>query len=270
MTVIPSQDDIDYPESDGRPIGETEYHIDEILDLIHVLRTRYLEVPDVYVAGNMLMYYVKGDVTKCVSPDVFLVEGLSKEKRRTYKVWEEGRAPSLVIEVTSESSRSEDLIEKKETYARLGVKEYFLFDPLREYLYPPLQGFRLSGSWYGEIEPDGEGSLISEVTGLRLQVEGERLRLVDLATGEKLLWAAEVSEALQQAVQARKQAVQAREQAVQALQQAVQAREQAARRLAEAQRDAERASRVAAEERAGAAEEEIARLRRELAEARNE
>lgn len=244
MTVIPFQDDIDYPESDGRPIAETEYHIDEILDLIHVLRTRYLEVPDVYVAGNMLMYYVKGDVTKCVSPDVFLVEGLSKEKRRTYKVWEEGRAPSLVIEVTSESSRSEDLIEKKETYARLGVKEYFLFDPLREYLHPPLQGFRLSGSWYGEIEPDGDGSLTSEVTGLRLQVEGERLRLVDLATGEKLLRSAEEAQARQQAEQAREQ-------------------EAAARRLAEAQRDT-------AEERARAAEEEIARLRRELAEARNE
>lgn len=191
MAALPLQHDIDYPESDGRPVAETERHIDEIFDLIHTLRTRYVKVPDVYVAGNMLMYYVPGNIKKCVSPDVFLVEGVSKEKRRTYKVWEEGRAPSLVIEVTSKSTWSEDLIEKKEKYARLGVKEYFLFDLLGEYLHPHLQGFRLSGSWYGEIEPDADGSLTSEVTGLRLQVEGERLRLVDLATGEKLLWSSE-------------------------------------------------------------------------------
>jgi Uma2 family endonuclease len=195
MAALPLQHDIDYPESDGRPVAETERHIDEIFDLIHALRTRYAKVPDVYVAGNMLMYYVPGNIKKSVSPDVFLVEGVSKEKRRTYKVWEEGRAPSLVIEVTSKSTWSEDLIEKKEKYARLGVKEYFLFDLLGEYLHPHLQGFRLSESWYGEIEPDADGSLTSEVTGLRFQVEGERLRLVDLATGEKLLRSAEEAEA---------------------------------------------------------------------------
>jgi Uma2 family endonuclease len=254
MAALPLQHDIDYPESDGRPLGETERHIDEILDLIHALRTRYAKVPDVYVVGNMLMYYVPGDVKKCVSPDVFLVEGVSKEKRRTYRVWEEGRAPSLVIEVTSKSTWSEDLIEKKEKYARLGVKEYFLFDPLGEYLHPHLQGFRLSGSWYGEIEADADGSLTSEVTGLRLQMEGEKLRLVDLATGEKLLWMAEEAQAREQAVAARKKAVAARKKAV-----AARKKEAEARRLAEAQRDA-------AEARARAAEEEIAHLRRELAE----
>ena len=104
------------------------------------------------------------------------VVGVAPGARRTYKLWQEGKAPSLVVEVTSESSRQQDL-EKKEIYARLGVLEYFLFDPLDEYLHPRLQGFRWVRGTYRPIPPDRDGSLLSKVTGLRFQAEGERLRL---------------------------------------------------------------------------------------------
>jgi len=53
-------------------------------------------------------------------------------KRRTYKLWEEGEVPSLVIEVTSNSTRREDTRDKKDLYERLGVKELILYDPLGE------------------------------------------------------------------------------------------------------------------------------------------
>ena len=116
--------------------------------------------------------------------------------RRSYFLWKEGRPPSMVIEITSESSRREDQ-DKKEVYARIGVAEYFLADPLGEYLKPPLQGFRLDGSQYRPIRPEADGSLMSEATGLRLTRETEgKIRLRDAVTGEWLLRPNEMAEKL--------------------------------------------------------------------------
>jgi putative restriction endonuclease len=75
-----------------------------------------------------------------------------------------------VIEVTSRDTRSDDLGRKKDCYVRLGVEEYFLHDPLREYLKPALQGFRLVAGRYEPIAPAADGSLASHVTGLTLRV----------------------------------------------------------------------------------------------------
>jgi Uma2 family endonuclease len=202
MAALPLQREIDYPESDGRPLGETDWHRREIVDLIYALEKRYENVPDVYVSGNLLMYYIEGDNTKSICPDVFLVEGVAKEERPVYKVWEEGKGPSLVIEMASKTTWEKDLDEKMETYGRIGVVEYFLFDPVDLYLHPRLQGFRLTGGRYYPIPAAVDGSLVSQVTGLRLKLESERLRLMDLASGEKLLWAAE-ERAARQAAEAR-------------------------------------------------------------------
>lgn len=120
--------------------------------------------------------------------------GVPKKRRRTYKLWAEKKSPSFVIEVTSESTCDED-VDKMRKYARLGVAEYFLFDPLDEYLVPRFQGFRLAGDRYEPIQPEADGGLTSRTTGLRLRVEDERLRLVDAATGEPLLRMQEVEEA---------------------------------------------------------------------------
>ena len=198
MAALPLQREIDYPESDGRPLGETDWHRREIVDLIYALEKRYEDVPDIYVSGNLLMYYVEGDNSKSVCPDVFLVEGVAKEDRPIYKVWEEGKGPSLVIEMASKTTWENDLNDlngKMEKYGRIGVVEYFLFDPVDIYLHPRLQGFRLLGGRYHSIPAAADGSLVSQVTGLRLKLEGERLRLVDLGSGEKLLWAIEERQA---------------------------------------------------------------------------
>lgn len=39
-----------------------------------------------YVAGNLFVYYEEGDPTQVVAPDVFVVKGVPRQKRRTYKV----------------------------------------------------------------------------------------------------------------------------------------------------------------------------------------
>jgi len=195
MAAIPlRRDDVIYPESDGQPMAETDLHREEMVDLIAGLQRRYRPAPDVYVAGNLFFYYRQGDPRSVVAPDVFLVYGVAKRKRRTYKLWEEGRVPSLVIELTSDSTKDEDLSKKKLCYESLGVEEYFLHDPFGDYLDPTLQGFRLMNGRYRPIDPEPDGSLRSLATGLILQVEGTRLRLVDAVTGERLLWDDELDE----------------------------------------------------------------------------
>ncbi len=97
------------------------------------------------MSGNLLVYYEQGNPKKFVVPDVFVVKDLEPRRRRTYKLWVEQRAPDAIVEVTSRKTKKKDTITKPKLYRRLGVKEYFLFDPTEDYLDPPLQGYRLEG-----------------------------------------------------------------------------------------------------------------------------
>jgi Uma2 family endonuclease len=168
-------------------MAEADVHRDEMADLIDTLKDRYRDEPDAYVAGNLLVYYEEGNPAARFAPDVFVVLGVPKRKRRVYKLWEEKLSPSFVLEVTSRGTRLEDKGTKKELCAELGVAEYFLFDPEADYLKPPLQGFRLANGRYEPIAPNAAGELASEAIGLRLMIEAGRLRLIDAATGERLL-----------------------------------------------------------------------------------
>lgn len=189
--------DIHYPEGDGQPVAETEIHRDNLFNLLFMLRHFFENDANVVVSGNLLIYYVEGNPRAVVAPDLFVVFGIPRRPRRVYKVWEEGKGPDVVIELTSASTRWEDLGSKKGLYEALGVKEYFLFDPFGEYLNPPLQGFQWTEEGYRPIRPLSSGPLTlrSELLGLDLRAEGEWLRLIDPSSGRKLptpdeVWAA--------------------------------------------------------------------------------
>lgn len=143
ITTSTTEKPIHYPESDGKLMAETDVHIDALIYLRETLKAYFTAEPRVYVAGNMLLYYEEGNPASCVAPDVFVVRGVTKQERCTYKIWEEEQPPTVVFEITSRSTRLEDLGMKRFLYAQLGVQEYFLYDPLGEYLRPSLQGFRL-------------------------------------------------------------------------------------------------------------------------------
>lgn len=195
MTAIPLQrHDVYYPESDGKPMGETEIHVEETIYFITALKDRFRDAQDVYVGGDMFLYYVEGDPRKVVAPDVFVVLGVPKRKRRIYKLWEEGLPPTLVVEVTSSDTRREDQGRKKALYEYLGVAEYILYDPLGEYLKPRIQGFRLVGGRYEPIPQTPKDALQSRTVGLTFRMEGSQLRLIDTATGDPLLRDEEVRE----------------------------------------------------------------------------
>lgn len=199
---LPREPEIEYPESDGKPMAESDVHLEVMLALIQGLRDHFSQIPDVYVAGNLLLYYEEGKRSS-VAPDVFVVRGVPNHKRDTYLLWREGKAPCFVLEITSKSTRDEDLSKKKLVYARLGVEEYFLFDPRGEYLEPQLQGFRLSGGKYRLIAPAEDGSLVSRSLGMSFHPDGETLRPSDMATGRALLsygdWKARAMEAEERA-----------------------------------------------------------------------
>src|SRR3990172_8736912 len=134
--------EIFYPESDGKPMAETDVHRDLMFDLIKLLKDFFHDKPDVYVSGNLFIYYKEGEPTASISPDCFVVKGVENYKRRTYKIWEEGKRPDVVFELTSKKTKQEDQSKKKVIYQdKLKVKEYFLYDPLHDYLKPSLQGY---------------------------------------------------------------------------------------------------------------------------------
>jgi Uma2 family endonuclease len=169
--------EIDYPTGDGKPMAETDLHRDLMFDLIKTLQEHYANDPLTYVSGNLLLFYEEGNKRRHLAPDVFVVRGIPKRERVNYLLWEEGKGPDLVIELTSKTTKREDQSTKRDLYRDvLRVSEYFLFDPLAEYLKPPLQGFRLLNGEYAPIELVAS-RLPSVVTGLHLEARGKSLRL---------------------------------------------------------------------------------------------
>ena len=191
---------ITYPESDGKPMGETGVHVEVMLAVLAMLRRHYSGNDRVAVLANMFIYYQEGDPKRVVCPDVFVTLDVpSNTRRRTFKVWEEGKGPDLVIEITSKQTRKEDLHKKFDLYREvLGVREYFLFDPLEEYLEPSLQGYRLIDGRYGSIASAGAG-LCSEVLGLRLERDEMDLRFFNPETGRRIPSAEEIDQAAEAA-----------------------------------------------------------------------
>jgi hypothetical protein len=197
MAMIPLSRDVFYPESDGKPMAETPWHLEEMFYLFGGVRDHFRDVADVYVGANQFLYYIEGDPRRVVAPDLFVVRGVPKVPARgTYKLWKEGQPPCLVVEVTSDSTRDEDLKTKRECYERMGVEEYFLFDPFGDYLNPRLQGYKLVNGRYQQAPLEEDGSLLSRTTELLFRVEGERLRLIETATGQPILRDQEIRELL--------------------------------------------------------------------------
>jgi hypothetical protein len=152
----------------------------------------------------MFLYYEEGDPKKVVCPDVFVTLNVPRNTmRRTFKTWLEGKGPDAIIEITSKKTRTEDLGKKFDVYREvLRVPEYFLFDPLEEYLEPSLQGFRLIEGQYRQIAWDGSGLYI-EVLGLRLERDEADLRFFDPVLGRRIPTGEELGEVAESAEQAR-------------------------------------------------------------------
>lgn len=201
---------VEYPSSDGRPMAESDFQRTPLIYAVERLRQHFRDRDDVYVSGNLLLYYERGNPRAAVAPDVFVVVGAERRDRPSYRLWEEPKGPDFVLEITSRTTHREDTGQKRELYRGLGVREYWQYDPTDDYLRPALQGLELRAGEYrrmpGRELADGTLVLASAVLGLELRLTGRGLRFGDPRTGRELRTLAETDAAAQQAEQAQQQA----------------------------------------------------------------
>ena len=194
----PGQDEtddpsIEYPSSDGEPMAETELQYIPLTNTVSILRNRFRDRTDVYIIGDMLVYYRMNDNTVSVAPDVFAVFGATgNHPRDSWLVWREGKAPDFVMEIASPGTWRRDVGEKRNIYAGMGVTEYWRFDPTGECFTPALVGEQLVNGQYQPLPVvvDHSGTLRghSAVLELNFHVEDDlELRVYDPVSGERLL-----------------------------------------------------------------------------------
>ena len=234
--TIKSAPTILYPESDGKPMAETDTHRDLITDCIQTLEWHYREEPDVYVSGNLLVYYEPYPNPRAVAPDVFVVHGVSKKQRRIFVTSEENKAPDFVLEVGSRGTYRQDLERKKNIYAaRLGVKEYYIYIPYGV-VEEAFMGFRLVEGAYERIEFVND-RLSSTVLGLELGMHEGALRFYHPQTQQWLRPPKErVERAEERAEHAEERAERAEAEAAQEARARQDMEEELAKALAEVQR----------------------------------
>lgn len=196
-----------YPSADGEPVAETYVHLYALLTTLEVLR-QYLKGRQATVLANQFLYYAQGFPKLPVAPDVMVIFDVEPGGRDNYKIWEEGKVPSVIFEMTSVGTQAQDTGFKKTLYEQLEVQEYWLFDPKGEWIENKLQGYRLRGESYEPITDSR-----SEPLQLRLVVDGGLIAFTREDTGEKLLIPDELVEALQEEIKARQQAEERAEQA---------------------------------------------------------
>jgi Uma2 family endonuclease len=94
------------------------------------LEARFKHNPQVFVAGDLFWYPVKGQSQINQAPDVMVAIGRPKGDRGSYKQWEEdGVAPQVVFEIWSPGNTKEEKTEKFAFYDYFGVEEYYTYDP---------------------------------------------------------------------------------------------------------------------------------------------
>ncbi len=183
---------IEYPSSDGEPMAESDFQYIPMTETVSALRNWFINRPDIYVAGDMLVYYRMNDNQVSLAPDVFaVIDASGNHPRDSWLVWREGKAPDFVMEIASPSAWKRDATEKREIYAAMGVTEYWRFDPTGECFSPALIAERLVDREYQPIEAaegiDGVLRAHSSVLGLDFQVEsGLELRVYDAVSGERM------------------------------------------------------------------------------------
>lgn len=173
-------DDDGYPYEDSATVDNSDHNV--VAGYIkYVVGDRYGDRDDVFVDVDLGLYFEQGNRSALVVPDVLVAFGVEGGSRNSYKIWEEGKPPDLVVEVLSDRAWRKDLRAKPGLYEALGIAEYWSFDQHRISNDPPLLVRRLVNGTY-HVEGDGMTGH-SAVLGLDIRVEGTLLRLHDPATG---------------------------------------------------------------------------------------
>ena len=172
---------------EAAPHGSAVYHARHALN--HFFR-RVQQRADVFIAHNLLLIHQDGEAEIRLGPDLLVAFGLSEEPVSSYRIADQGKPPDWVLEVTSPSTKTRDRTVKKDRYAAMGVREFWLLELAGRQRAAQLQGFRLERGHYLSLEPLGEAgppTIRSAVLGLDLWLDGELLRVRDSQAGTAAL-----------------------------------------------------------------------------------
>ncbi|MEI6046950.1 MAG: Uma2 family endonuclease [Chloroflexota bacterium] len=165
--IQPLEEEIVYPESDGKPMADNTKQYRWIVTIEGGLEELFEDDPNVFVAGNLFWYPVKGDPHTNAAPDALVVLGRPKGDRRSYRQWvEENIPPQVVFEILSPSNDEDEMKRKLVFYETHGVEEYYLYDP---------DSFRLSGWIRTGLKLTQIVSMrgwVSPLLGIRFELDG--------------------------------------------------------------------------------------------------
>ena len=183
-------------EEQDEPLAGQDHHL--TIDNLHYPLYARLRGPDCFVASELRVHCNRRNLRDYLEPDVLVALGVPDRLRRRYLLWDEGKAPDLVIEILSPSSEENgDLDRKREWYRQVGVREYVVIDPSGEFAPEPrLQAWRfgdLAAADSGgaqHVLPDADGLLRSRVVPFGWQAQGDWVLLIDTTSGDALptLW----------------------------------------------------------------------------------
>ena len=129
-STLSANDEVIYPDSDGKPISDNTKQGDWIVLLYGNLCGLFSDRPDVFVAVSNLWYPVEGHPEIRIDPDVYVAFGRPKGDRGSYKQWEENGIPlTVVFEVLSPANGYVEMEDKRLFYEDHRVEEYYVYNP---------------------------------------------------------------------------------------------------------------------------------------------
>ena len=163
-------------EQESSLMGETTIHFQARVSATEVLRRYYGgQGKKVFIASDLHTLY-PGE--RAFYPDLLVVFDVEDHHRRSWNVLKEKKGLDFALEIISKSSRRNDQVEKLNLFARLGIPEYFLFDPESF----TLMGYQLKNNKglqkYHKIPENKPNHIFSKILGLELTVENYKLRFV--------------------------------------------------------------------------------------------
>ena len=177
LRFTPGPDELRLPSCEDEPVSQNTRQLVAIVDCFDSLQRHWRGRPDVFVGADQFLYWDPAYDPRTkrgnppTAPDVYVAFGVANRHRNSYVVWEEGKPPDFVLEVASPSSRKRDAREKPGIYAKIGVPEFFRYDPEGK-LAPALSGFALHGGAYQPLPeerlPGSAVGVYSNVLGLYL------------------------------------------------------------------------------------------------------
>jgi Uma2 family endonuclease len=179
QAIQDTREDVIFPPGDlysDEPPLESDLHRDQIDLLIRLLRWLWGDRPDVYISGNLTVYYspkqLKSENFR--GPDFFVVLGTEKRPRKSWVIWEEGgKYPNVIVELLSDSTAKTDRGLKKEIYQDIfRTPDYFWFDPVSL----EFEGFHLMDGVYEPIPLTEQGWRWSQQLQLYLGIHDNQLR----------------------------------------------------------------------------------------------